>query len=132
MHIAPVIVAVCLAVSGCAFPLPGSREGGYAESQLAQNVFRITVDGSLWTSQAEANRKALLRSAEVARRNGYRFFVSSGFAATGSAVLIATNVVGVPSTTMTITCYREWPETTAAVYDVDALLGAQAPRDGSR
>ncbi len=129
MRVQPFVLLVATVLAGCgSIYHPAGVDGGYAESQVGRNVFRVTVKGNIGSNQAETNEMALLRSAEVALQNGFTFFTSGGYAATGSAVSLATNVVSVPATTITIVCYGDRPETTAVVYDADRIVATLGPK----
>ena len=116
-------------VAGCATAYgPENANGGYSETQLQPNVYRVTFRGNVRLAQAQTNEMALLRAAEVTLANGYVWFVSSGSAPTGTAVSLATKGVAVPATTVTITCFTERPDTTAQAYDARAVIEAIGPK----
>ena len=129
----PVVLAVLVSLlAGCATAYhPAGLDGGYGETRLGTNVFRVTFTGNAASTQAATDEMALLRAAEVSLANGCRWFISSGTVPTGKAVSLATNVVPVPASTLTITCYATRPETAAVVFDADELtrtLGAKYDR----
>ena len=49
--------------------------GGYSETQLDENVFKVSFRGNGYTSRERASDFALLRSAELTLQNGYAYFV---------------------------------------------------------
>ncbi len=49
--------------------------GGFSETQLAENVFRVAFKGNQYTSRERTADFTLLRSAEVAVENGFKYFV---------------------------------------------------------
>jgi hypothetical protein len=104
--------------------------GGYSEAQVDRNAFRVTYRGNITTKQSETDELALLRAAEVASQHGFRYFVSGGNAPTGSAVSLATNVVSVPATTITVYCFTIRPETSAIVYDAEQVIATLGPKYG--
>lgn len=64
------------AVAACATGFhPDGLGGGYAETHLAPDVWRVTSRGNGYTSQTRALDFALLRSAQLALRAGYPYFV---------------------------------------------------------
>jgi len=64
-----------LLVSGCATGYkPNGLTGGFDDSQLAPDTFRITFLGNGMTSPGRANDFALLRSADLTLKNGFSFF----------------------------------------------------------
>ncbi len=73
------MVLLALALAGCSTGYgPSGLTGGYEETQLAPNVWRVSFTGNGYTSQEQTQDFALLRSAELAVKNGYSYF---GFAA---------------------------------------------------
>ncbi len=61
---------------GCATPYQSSGLcGGYSETQLAPDVFRISFRGNGYTSGERAQNLALLRAAEVTLDHGYKYFI---------------------------------------------------------
>ncbi len=124
-----IVLLAVLALTGCASPYrPEGARGGYGETQLERNVFRVTYRGNLASTQAETDELALLRAADVAAQHGYRYFVSSGNAPTGTAISLATNVVSVPATTITIYCFETRPETSSVVYDAERIITTLGPK----
>lgn len=67
-------------------------DGGYEETQLAPNVWRVSFTGNGFTTAEQTQDFALLRSAELATKNGYRYF---GFAS-GSVRANAGGVITTP------------------------------------
>lgn len=49
--------------------------GGYSSIRLAENIFQITFKGNGYTSSQRAADFCLLRSAEIAKENGYLYFI---------------------------------------------------------
>jgi len=49
--------------------------GGYDDLQLAENVFQIRFKGNAYTSKEKAADYTLLRSAELAKENGFGYFI---------------------------------------------------------
>jgi len=123
------VLAALLALAGCAptYHADGVN-GGYREARLDTNVFRITYQGDIRQKQGDTDEMALLRSAEVAEQYGFAYFASSGPAPTGSAVSLATNVVAIPATTITIVCYATRPDTTGLVYEAAQVIATLGPK----
>lgn len=122
-----------LALGACAMPSDhhaADMRGGYSETQVDRNAFRVTYKGNVSQSQGETNDLALLRSAEVAQSHGYAFFTSGGLISNGSALALFSGAVAVPSTTLTIFCYAFKPDTPAMVYDADQVIATLGPRYG--
>jgi len=62
-------------VCACATPyVKSSPVGGYEETRLGKNIFKVTFSGNGYTSVSRAKDFAILRCAEVALENGYNFF----------------------------------------------------------
>lgn len=71
-----IFIALALLVSACATAYqPQSFSGGFSETQLDRNVFRVSFKGNGYTSRERAEDLALLRSAELALKNGFSHFV---------------------------------------------------------
>lgn len=67
--------ALALAVSGCATGYHSSRfTGGFDETALAPNIYRVKFSGNGFTSSTRAEELALLRSADLTLQKGFRFF----------------------------------------------------------
>ena len=49
--------------------------GGYSETQLDENVFKVSFNGNGYTRRESAADFTLLRSAELTLENGYQYFV---------------------------------------------------------
>jgi hypothetical protein len=73
-----ILIALILAImlSGCATTYQKqSFTGGYLETQLGENIFQVSFKGNGYTSRERVSDFTLLRSAEIAIDNGYRYFV---------------------------------------------------------
>ena len=136
--------------TGCMTPYqPLGYTGGYTDTQLGENVFRITFRGNVEVSKDRAADYSLLRAAEIALANGFRYFVISDSkvesniftyttptqsSTTGSAHVIGNSVYGsttttttgggvgtgsTPSATNIILCYKEKPDVTGIVFDAE-------------
>lgn len=142
------------AVAGCANYTkyqPEGLTGGYTDTQLDRNIFRVTFKGNGFTSPERAQDLALLRSAEIALKNGFNYFTvideNSRIATsvvttpihantTSSATMIGSTMHGSstttitggipitsnkPRTTLTIVCFVERPKDGTLVYDARFL-----------
>jgi len=76
MSIRHVLVLLsALATAGCATSYQDSGlTGGFSETQLSENIFRVKFQGNGFTNSERAADFALLRSAELTRQNGYSYF----------------------------------------------------------
>ena len=136
------ILALVMAfLQGCATTYQGSGfSGGYSETQLDENVFKVTFRGNGYTSRERASDFALLRSAELTLQSGYKYFAvidansytSNSTYTTPTTSNTTANVYGSdnyaygntttttyggqaynisrPSTSNTIVCFKEKPE----------------------
>jgi hypothetical protein len=66
----------CALVAGCATTYqPMAFSGGYSETALAENVFKVSFAGNGYIGADTVSDYALLRSAEVTIENGFRYFI---------------------------------------------------------
>lgn len=123
--------------------------GGYTETQLGENIFRVSFRGNGYTRGERASDLALLRSAELTTENGFRYFIvvesgadsslsahttpaqsyttgsayGYGNTAYGSATTTTyggqTYIIRKPSATNTIICFKEKPEISGLVFDAE-------------
>lgn len=121
-------------INGCATPYaPSGFAGGFTETQLDRNVFRVSFQGNGYTARDQVEEMALLRSAELTLEKGYAYFViiennsrsssgafttpltattttlSNGMATTAFAGAQTFNV-SIPATTKLIMCLNERPQ----------------------
>ncbi len=69
------LIAVVTILAGCATSYQKqSFSGGFDETQLDKNVFRVTFKGNGYTSADRAADLCLLRSADLTLSNGYHYF----------------------------------------------------------
>ena len=68
-------ILIVLSVAGCATPYQSeSYSGGFRETQLAPDVYRVSFNGNAYTSNDRVQDFALLRAAELTLRSGGRYF----------------------------------------------------------
>jgi hypothetical protein len=133
--------------------------GGFSETQLDENVFRVQFNGNGYTSGERAADFTLLRSAELAREYGYHYFVivqsGGGYSyskhstptqthTTASATTYGnttnvsahsttsggdTYVIAKPSAVNMIVCFKERPNATM-VYNADFLYTSLTQKYG--
>lgn len=135
-------------VTACATPYQKQGfTGGFSETQLGENAFQITFKGNAYTSEERAADFTLLRSADLALENGYRYFIivdseqyaklgayttpvkshttanayGTGNYAYGTATTTTTAgqtyFFSKPRRNNTIVCFQEKPEVDGLVYD---------------
>ena len=124
-------------LSACATPYQeNGLTGGFTETQLDVNVFKVTFRGNGYTNRERAADFALLRSAELALEHGYSYFaiVDSGQHSTNSTYTTPsttyssasaygntaygssttsghhTYLISKPNATNTIICFKEKPQ----------------------
>ena len=69
------VLALALCAGGCATGYqPMGFAGGYDDTRLAPDFFRVSFDGNQHTSMTRAQDFALLRAAELTLANGYTHF----------------------------------------------------------
>jgi len=141
-------LAIAAMLSGCATAYkPDGISGGFSETQLDVNVWRVTFEGNGYTRGQRSNDLALLRSAELTLINGYTHFgladsksdartgtfVSpTTYNTTGNAYVSGNSIYGAsttrssggqvfnfsaPSSTNTVVMFKGKPDTQSMVYD---------------
>ncbi len=126
--------------------------GGFSETQLDENVFRVHFRGNGYTSNEKASDYSLLRCSEVCLQSGFSYFIitssdeksesSSYTTPSTSTTKTRVNVYGnsaygnsktttqggqtyyisKPSATNLIVCFKEKPEVDALVYNAKFIL----------
>lgn len=119
--------AICLAflLVGCATGyqtnsggLFGLGGGGYSETQLSENVWRVHFAGNDDTSEERAGDFTLLRAAELMLQNGYPYFAVAASDSSPEANMstmavgysLSTSVDYEPRTTIVAVGYAAKPE----------------------
>jgi hypothetical protein len=139
-------------LAGCATPYQSQGlMGGFDETQIAPNVWRVSFKGNGYTSPERAENLALLRSADLTLRSGFSYFglasarVGSSVSAfttpvttttTASAHVVGNSAYGratstsyggdtffvsKPSANNTVVMFREKPEVSGMVYDAQFI-----------
>lgn len=73
-----VVFVFCILAAGCATQYRSSDEsitGGFSETQLAPDTWRVLVEGNGFTTRGEAEQFLMRRCAELALEQGKRYFV---------------------------------------------------------
>lgn len=143
-----ITLLLALFLFACATPYQKSGlSGGFSETQLAENVFRISFRGNGYTRGERSDDFALLRSAELALEHGYTHFAlaasgsstntstyttpttsyttGSAYSAGGSAYGSATTntyggqtvFISKPSSTNTVVMFKGKPDIQGMVFD---------------
>jgi len=155
MRTFPVVNAAiaALVLSACATSYQAdSWTGGFSETQVAPNAFRVSFRGNGFTSRNRAEEMTLLRSAELTLQSGFTHFVivdgrsgvdvsqvftpavttgTSTFGAPGGVPTMHSTstttggqaiAITKPSTTNTIVCYPAPPASATMVYDARFVM----------
>ena len=97
------LVAVAI-LNGCATPYTNNGlTGGYSDTQLAPDAFRITFSGNGFTASERAQDFALLHAADVTLGHGFHYFAIVNSASGGSTSSIS--LPGSSYTRTTVTGY---------------------------
>jgi len=68
-----------LLLSSCATPYQKNGfAGGYSDTKLQENIFKVDFKGNGYTTVERATDLCLLRCADVTLENGYKYFVIVG------------------------------------------------------
>jgi len=144
--------AIALFIS-CVTPYQSTDyTGGYDETQLAENLFSVVFKGNGYTSFERTTNYCLLRCAELAKKNGYGYFVivenkervshstytaptnyntSGGVNSIGNTTYGNFNTttsggqtynIAKPSVNNTIKCFKEKPSNYEIVYESDYII----------
>jgi len=155
------LLTLILSLAGCATTYqPQSFSGGFSETQLDKNVFRVSFKGNGYTQAERAEEMALLRSAELTLKNGFKYFViidgrsrsdygtyttPTQATTTGSASVYGNTAYGnstttftggqtflitKPNTTNTIICFAEKPQVNGLAYDAQFVFNSLAQKYG--
>lgn len=127
-------------LSGCATSYhPNSFSGGYTETQLAENIWRVSFEGNGYTRQQRAEDFALLRCAEVTLEKGFTHFALANSASrtdfssastssttryrgNRSTTTSDTDIIVKPSTTNVVVMFNSKPDNQMA-YDAKMICG---------
>lgn len=75
VQITPLLVVAVLALSSCATDYQSTGfTGGYSETRLAPDVFRVRFSGNGYTSSDRAEDFTLLRASDLTLNNGFSYF----------------------------------------------------------
>ena len=109
-----IMMAALLLSCGCATPYQENGFlGGYKETRLKKNVYRISFKGNPFTDKSRASDFALLRCAEVTLERGFRFFAIAGSRSEGKKryEFAGMELVSIdnPQSYYTILCFEDKP-----------------------
>ena len=146
------LACVCLFIfQGCSTPYQKEGfKGGFSETQIDENVYRVTFKGNGYTHREKASDLALLRSAEITLLKGYSYFIivdsnynpsvstyttptttnttgtinGSTYSGTSSTNGGNTYVIVKPSNTNTIMMFKEKPSIQGMIYNADFICNS--------
>lgn len=102
------ILILALMISACSTSYKGEGlMGGYSDIRIDENVFVVTFKGNTHTDDEKAVDYTLLRSAELALKNDFKYFVivdRESYSKESSLMSLTTS-----SRKNTIVCYKEKP-----------------------
>lgn len=98
------LILSLVALTSCAtlYQKEGFFTNGYSDSRAGQNTFVVTFRANEHTPEAKVKKYAMRRAAEVALKNGYRYFAIIDETAEAKHLYY-------PSLRLTIQCFHERP-----------------------
>lgn len=152
-----IATAAAAILAGCATAYqPNGLTGGFSETKLSQNVYRISFQGNGFNRPEQASEMSLLRAAELMQESGYPFFIvmdertrtdytaitspvqarttgridpySNTFNATTSYSGGGTTMIQSPTATTTIMGFKEDPKNGNLVYEARQIYDSLAPK----
>jgi hypothetical protein len=98
------LIVVAVVVCGCATAYqPESATGGFVETQLTEDVYRVTFGGNAYTSASQVEDYSLLRCAELTKQSGYsHFYILDEIEGTGSETRVIAGEMSMSSSAHTI------------------------------
>ena len=70
------LVLMVFGIVGCTTPYQSKGiTGGYTETQISENVWKVSAAGNRFTSSPKLNDYALLRASQLTTNKGYKYFV---------------------------------------------------------
>ena len=149
------VIAAVSILAGCATAYqPEGLSGGFTETQLDTNVWKVSFAGNGYTRGERAEDFAMLRSAELALANGFTHFAFASSRtgtetstmttpttsySSGNASVYGNSVYGNsttrtyggntvfisrPSTNNTVVMFKEKPDLNAMVYDANFICNS--------
>ncbi len=158
-----ILVIFAAVLTGCATAYQKQGfTGGFSETQLGENIFRVTFKGNAYTSRERVSDFTLLRSAELALENGFKYFIivdsekytktgtyttpttsyttgsayGTGSYAYGSATTTTTGgqtyFYSKPRSSNTIIGFKEKPKIDGLVYDAEFIVKSIKGKYGTK
>jgi hypothetical protein len=138
-------LAITFAILGCASPYQSyGFAGGFKETQLDTNVWRVFFEGNGYTQSDRAEDFAMLRSAELTLANGFTHFAFSSSKTgkdistysrpvrvyssdTSSAIRVTggtTEIISKPTATNIVVMFKGKPELNSAIFDATFICNS--------
>ena len=131
-----ILLMTVVLLAGCATGFHSmGYTGGYSDIQLGENTFKVSFTGNGYTLQQRALDFALLRSARITLRHGYRYFVVDASESHNRTGFVADNygmsTFSKPRVTLVISCFSEKPlESGKSIFDARYLEASIRKRYG--
>jgi hypothetical protein len=115
---------IALLTSACATKYqPMGRTGGFTETRLAENIYRINFSGNGFVGSSTVTDYATLRAAELTLESGYLFFTVPEAEDTVSMDVVGSNdnvsTYHKPRSDLTIVMHKTKPDHDGIVYDAE-------------
>lgn len=120
--ISVLIVALLLASCATGYGQKSFFSGGFEDTQLGPDIFRVSFSGNDSTSMARTKDFALLRSAELALGNGYPYFVVVDEKEWVEEAQLDDRTANKPRASMTIQLLKSKDGAGGVVYDAQFLV----------
>lgn len=119
-----ILIISSVLLFGCATPYKTlGLMGGFSDTQLGENVFRVSFSGNAYTSRERVLDFTLLRASELCLERGFRYFIVAEVGEhEKSAAMISGNFVrkiSKPTIENTIMAFREKPDAQGPIYDAE-------------
>ena len=107
------VIALALIIASCATPYQNTGfRGGYSDTALAPDVYRVSFQGNGFTSSDRAQDLALLHAADVTLSHGFRYFgiVNQASSSTLFSITESGDFIYKPKSGLLIQCFADRPE----------------------
>ena len=116
------VVASLLASCATGYGQKSLFSGGFENTQLGPDIFRVSFSGNDSTSMARTKDFALLRSAELALENGYPYFIVVDEKEWVEEIQVNDRKGNEPRASMTIQLLKTKGGARGVVYDAQFLV----------
>ena len=109
------LILLSLLFAGCSttYQEEGFFSNGYSDQRVSSDTFVVTFRANELTDPDEVYSYAIMRSADVARKNGYRYFIVTNHSDHASKI----EHLHYPSVQLTIRCFHQ-PPVAINFYDI--------------